>query len=77
MVFDLDEFFHDGISTLFSGRFRKPATHNVLRKIPIVTLAGNRLYFYHFSRHLENSPKVFPVKVSLWWMRSRMIVDGA
>ena len=43
MVFDLDEFFHDVISTFFCGRFRKPATHNVLREIPNVILAGNRL----------------------------------
>ena len=53
MVFDLDESFHDGISTLHCGRFRKPATHNVLAEISNVVLADNRLYFYHVSRHLK------------------------
>ena len=77
MAFDLDEFFHDGISTLFCGRFRKPATHKVLREIPNVLLADDRLYFYHVLRHLKHLPKVFPVKDSLWSMRYPMFVDGA
>ena len=77
MVFDLDEVFHDGICTLFCERFHKPATHNVLGEIPNVVLAGNRLYYYHIPRLLENSLEVFPVKDSLRWMRYRMFVDGA
>ena len=73
MVFDLDEFFHDGISTFFCERFQKPATHNVLGEIPNVVLADNRLYYNHITRLLEYSLKVFPVKDFLRWMRYRML----